>query len=165
MILKTERLLIRKFDSNDIDLIYEINNDKECIEFNGWDSMSISECEKVLNKWISNYNQNNQYGVFCVEDIKTNESIGMAFIMKSVDLDNYEIGFRLRRFKWGLGYAKEISLGFIDYGNEILNASKIFAEVHSVNKRSRNIFEKIGFDILEHPDGPSGILYEYKLNE
>ena len=41
MILETDRLIIRKFTHEDIELIYDINNNPECIKFNGWDSMRL----------------------------------------------------------------------------------------------------------------------------
>ncbi|MCB2297879.1 hypothetical protein [Clostridium tagluense] len=39
MRIETERLIIRKFTSQNIDLIFDINNNPECIKFNSWDSI------------------------------------------------------------------------------------------------------------------------------
>lgn len=50
MLFESERLLIRKFTLVDIDLIYDINNDKECIRFNEWDHMSYEDCQEVIKK-------------------------------------------------------------------------------------------------------------------
>ena len=44
-----------------------------------------------------------------------------------------------------------------------VEANKIIAEVYSSNVRFRNIFEKIGFETLDHPNGPTGVLYQFKL--
>lgn len=107
MIAKSERLFIRRFTAQDLDLIYEINNHPECIKFNGWDSMSVEDCKNVLEKWMSGYLDHIGLGAFCVETVENHTPIGMIL--------------------------------------------------------SRNVFEKMEFDKREHPDGPTGILYELNL--
>jgi RimJ/RimL family protein N-acetyltransferase len=66
MKIETERLIIRRFTEEDIDLIFDINNNPECIKFNGWDSMSIEKCKESLEKWINNYSISSNTGAFCV---------------------------------------------------------------------------------------------------
>jgi RimJ/RimL family protein N-acetyltransferase len=68
MILETEGLIIREFNHEDIDLIYDINNDPECIRFNSWDSMSYEDCQKDIKKWIDQYSNSPGTGAFCVEN-------------------------------------------------------------------------------------------------
>ncbi|MFZ5353502.1 MAG: GNAT family N-acetyltransferase [Bacillota bacterium] len=161
----TNRLVLRKFKENDIDLIYDINNDPECIKFNGWDSMSYDECKTVLKKWMDSYDDKCSIGVFCIECNKSKEKIGMAFIKVYAEPGQYEIGFRLRRLHWDKGYAKEITKGFISHAEAKLNAKEIVAEVYKANTRSRSIFEKLGFDMYQHPDGEDGLLYRLVLNK
>lgn len=161
MILETERLIVREFTDEDIDLIYDINNDPECIKFNGWDSMSYERCQEEIRKWIEKYSFNPGTGAFCVE-IKTEKAkIGMAFIVSTDKLGEYEVGFRLRRIHWDKGYAKEITKGFIEYSKNNLNAYALIAEVYKSNKRSRNVFEKLKFSKFQHPHGEDGLVYKY----
>ncbi len=162
MYIETERLIIRDFTTEDLDLICEINNHPECIKFNGWDSMSFTECENVLNKWIHGYEEHPLYGAFCIT-IKDYIGIGMGFIMKYDNDNDYEIGFRLRRNAWGNGYATETTRGFIRYAAEQLNACHVCAEVDSNNERSLNIFRKLGFEEYNHPAGEGGKMFKYRL--
>lgn len=163
MILETERLIIREFNEEDIDLIYDINNDPECIKFNSWDSMTYEDCKKDIKKWINQYSNYPGTGAFCVEDKNEKEKIGMAFIIKTDESGAFEVGFRLRRIHWYKGYAKEITGGFIDYSRNRLKAKAVIAEVYADNLKSRNVFEKLGFSKLVHPSGEDGILYRYDL--
>lgn len=165
MIAKSERLIIRRFTEQDLDLIYEINNHPECIKFNGWDSMSVEDCKNVLEKWMSGYLDHIGLGAFCVETVENHTPIGMSFIVKSEEENAYEIGFRLRRDRWGKGYAKELVKLYAEYGKQILKANKLTAEVDAENFLSRNVFEKMEFDKKEHPNGPTGILYELNLQK
>jgi len=163
MRIETERLIIRDFTDKDIDLIFDINNDPECIKFNGWDSMSMDKCKETLEKWIKNYCISADTGAFCVEDKVDKFKVGMAFIVKWKDADQYEVGFRLRRRCWDKGYAKEITREFIRYAKSDLQADTIIAEVYKANIRSRNIFQKLGFIELSHPEGEDGLIYKYEI--
>ena len=93
MKIETERLIIRQFTSEDIDLIFDINNNRECIVFNGWESMSIEKCKENLDKWVGNYSISSDTGAFCIENKIDKSKIGMAFIVKWKEANQYEIGF------------------------------------------------------------------------
>jgi len=160
--MNTSRLIIRKFTEDDIDIIYEINNHPECIKFNGWDSMSKEKCRNVLLNWMSKYSDQSKSGVFCVEEVETGSKVGMTFIVDHNNTQEYEIGFRFRRDKWGNGYAQEVTKYFIKYAKDKLNAKEIYAEVDTLNTNSRRIFNKQKFKEYEHPSGPEGVLYRYE---
>lgn len=162
MILQTQRLHLRHFTPDDLDLIVEINNHPECIRFNRWDSMSVEDCLACLDHWIAQYDSIIPgCGVFCVENHE-HEKIGMAFLLPCGD-DSCEIGFRLRRCHWEKGYATEISLGLMAYAKEQLHIGAIIAVVHRDNNRSRRVFEKLNFSCSPHPEGEDGLIYRYQL--
>jgi RimJ/RimL family protein N-acetyltransferase len=161
----TERLFLRKIAEEDIDLIFEINNDPECIRFNGWDSMSLEKCKSAIDGWIDKYKVTEHIGVFCVENIESKDKIGVAYIKDYKEHNQFEIGFRLRSSHWNKGYAKELTHGFIRYAENKLEANEIVAEVFTENTRSRNVFEKLGFELSVHPDGEDGLLYRYLIDK
>jgi len=165
MRIETERLIIREFTDEDIDLIFDINNDPECIKFNGWDSMSMDKCKETLEKWIHKYSASSDTGAFCVENKVDKSKIGMAFIVNWKEANQYEIGFRLRRKCWEKGYAKEITSEFIKYAKSNLGADTIIAEVYKANTRSRKVFQKLGFIELSHPEGEDGLIYKYEIQK
>lgn len=161
--IKTERLFLRKINEEDLDLIFDINNDPLCIRFNGWDSMSQEQCNAEIDKWVNKYKDQPYTGVFCVEHLISGEKIGMAYIIEYKLPMQYEIGFRLRSSQWNNGYAKEITRGFFQYAKDLLNAQEIVAEVYTANTRSVNIFEKLGFSSVVHPAGPDGLLFSMQV--
>ncbi|MPN07020.1 hypothetical protein SDC9_154279 [bioreactor metagenome] len=89
--------------------------------------------------------------------------IGMAFIVGTDKVGEYEVGFRLRRIHWEKGYAKEITKGFIEYSRSNLKASALIAEVYKSNIRSRKVFEKLNFSRFQHPHGEDGLVYRYSI--
>lgn len=163
--IETERLFIRKVTAEDIDLISVINNDDECIRFNDWDTMSLEKCKDEIDKWIHKYSKTDQIGVFCVELKETMDKIAMAYIIDYKQPNQFEIGFRLRSAYWNKGYAKEITGGFIKYAECNLNAHEIIAEVYSTNMKSRNVFEKLGFEMSTYPEGGNDLIYRYIINK
>lgn len=163
MRLETERLHIREFTMHDIDIVYEINNHPECIVYNGWNSMSYDECSEVLKRWIDQYKNHSEWGVFCVVIAKTNEKVGMTFLYDHDGSNTYEIGYRFKKSMWGNGFAQELTRAYFKYAKDILNSEMIYAEVDAHNTNSRRIFEKLKFDECEHPSGAQGILYKMIL--
>ena len=162
MILQTERLILRHFIQDDLDLVIDINNHPECIRFNRWDSMSPEDCKKSLDKWISQYDDfPGGSGVFCVENHEK-ERIGMAFLIPC-DNGEFELGFRLRRCHWEKGYATELSRALIQHAKQQLHASAVIGLVHQDNIRSRRIFEKLQFSCHPIPQGGKGLLYRFEL--
>lgn len=100
-LIETERLALRPFQNEDLDLIYEINNHPECIKFNGWDSMDKDACHEVLKKWQAKQMALKTSGPLCVVEKETKQPIGMAFIMPwEAGHETFEIGFRLKYDRW-----------------------------------------------------------------
>jgi RimJ/RimL family protein N-acetyltransferase len=159
--IETERLFIRKITEEDIDLISVINNDDECIRSNGWDSMSLERCKGEIDKWIRKYSEKEQIGVFCVECKESKDKVGMAYIIDYKEPNQFEIGFRLKSAYWNMGYAKEITSSFIKYAEDNLEAHEVMAEVYRTNMRSRNVFEKLGFERLLHLESENNLIYRY----
>ncbi|WP_430883192.1 GNAT family N-acetyltransferase [Fusibacter sp. JL216-2] len=161
---KTERLRLRPFTKEDIDIVYEINNHPECIAFNGWESMSIERCKAVLNRWISDYKEHPDWGVFCLMSPVDSAKIGMAFVYCHEGDDRYEIGFRLKRDQWNKGYGSELARGLIKYCKQTLKAKGVYAEVDTDNIRSCRIFDKLDFEKVSHPGGGKGYLYSIEFD-
>lgn len=63
---------------------------------------------------------------------------------KSGDGEEIEIGWRLVRVAWGLGYASEAALAVVAHAFETLELSRILAEIDPGNAGSIRVAEKIG---------------------
>ena len=159
MILQTERLRLRHFTMDDLDLIIDINNHPECIRFNRWDSMSVEDCRKTLENWIAKYPSLEGCGVLCLETLD-GEKVGMTFLMPQEKDGEYEIGFRFRRCHWGKGYATEISRNLLDYAKNQLHATSVIGLVNVENFRSQRVFEKLNFQRVPW-DSEDGIRYQF----
>ena len=60
----------------------------------------------------------------------------------------YELGYRLRRAMWGVGFATEGSLALISLAFSELDAQRVWAETMAVNRRSRRVLERCGLTFV-----------------
>ncbi|MEO8481395.1 MAG: GNAT family N-acetyltransferase [Acidobacteriota bacterium] len=72
-----------------------------------------------------------------------------------------EVGWRLAREHWGLGYATEGARACLDLGFDVLGLTEIVALTAHDNLRSRRVMAKLGMlhdpsDDFEHPGIPIG---------
>ncbi len=60
------------------------------------------------------------------------------------EFDKVDLGYRLKKEYWGMGYATEASKAIIDHGFNVLNLDLIIAIALPENKASIRIMEKVG---------------------
>ena len=105
------------------------------------------------------------YSWFAVEQKLSGDFLGFAGL-NSVSFRAHftpavEIGWRLARSAWGLGYATEAASAALQYGILELGLEEIVSFTVSDNHRSRRVMEKLGMvhcpeDNFEHPSLPEG---------
>lgn len=59
-----------------------------------------------------------------------------------------EVGYLLGESWWGKGYATETATASLQYAYKQLNMMQIIALVHSDNKASIRVIEKLGMDFI-----------------
>ena len=60
-----------------------------------------------------------------------------------------EIGWRLIRAAWGLGYATEAARPLVEHGFETVGLERIIAWIHPANRASLRVAEKLGLAPLD----------------
>jgi RimJ/RimL family protein N-acetyltransferase len=121
--METDRLLLRPAEPSDVDDLRALDADPEVMRFLGTDGASSVELIGRPGYWV---------GV----EKATGDFVGWFGLAD-------ELGYRIRRSKWGLGYATEgakavLGQAFAD-GVERVSAQTMF-----VNTGSRRVMEKLG---------------------
>ncbi|SHN44336.1 GNAT family N-acetyltransferase [Cryptosporangium aurantiacum] len=152
--LETERLILRHFTDDDLELIVDVNSDPEVTWFiTGGKPTPLEEVrDEVLPRWKSFYEQYEGFGYFAAIEKSTGEFLGWLIFRpndKPVRADGsvregIELGYRLRRSAWGKGYATEGSRALIRKGFTELGVDRVFAEALAVHGASRRVMEKAG---------------------
>lgn len=145
ILLKTDRLYIRKLENKDLNSFIDMHKDKEVMKYF---PSCLSEIKSIsLYKKISNHFVYYGYSLFAIEDIKTGNFVGYVGFLnissKYIFYPGIEIGWKLRKEYWHLGYAHEAASKCIEYGFNYLDFEKIYAFTYINNKSSRKLMERL----------------------
>src|SRR5262249_40115036 len=145
-ILRTERLILRPWRDEDVAAFVRLNGDPEVMaQTGGTRTAAVSE---VAARSIRDPFDRHGFGVWAVELPGGESFIGFIGLARA-DFEApftpcVEIGWRLARAHWGLGYATEGARAALDFGFRQLDVDEIVAYTHATNLRSRRVMEKLG---------------------
>ena len=105
------------------------------------------ETEDQVRRWVED-------GTWGVWERDTGELIGDCTLFFAADDHNaWEVGYGLRRDRWGRGYATEAVQACLRHGFEDLGLDRIVADLTDPdNWRSQHVLQKCGFIRAGGPD-------------
>lgn len=144
LILKTDRLTIRKLALHDASFILELVNSPGWLRYIGDRNVHSIEDAKnyLMNGPLKSY-QDNGFGLWKVE--LRDKPIGMCGILKRPDLELPDLGFALLPAYHGMGYANEATAATLSYARDELQLTQVSAIVQPNNARSIALLKKNGF--------------------
>jgi RimJ/RimL family protein N-acetyltransferase len=157
---ETERLILRRFTPDDVDLLVELDSDPQVMfHINGGEPTPRAEVETdILPAFLRHYQRWPGYGFFAIIARASGEFLGWVHFRPEPDAPEGEpeLGYRLRRAAWGRGYAAEASRAVIDRGFAEFGVRRVTATAMAVNTASRRVMEKAGLRYVRtfHADWP-----------
>src|SRR5215210_358480 len=150
--LETERLILRRLTDDDVDNLVELDSDPEVMQFiSGGRPTPREEIERdFLPAFLGYYERYAGYGFWAAIEKSNGQFVGW-FHFRPADPDrpdDVELGYRLRRWAWGKGYATEGSQALIEKGFAELGVQRVFATTMVVNVASRRVMEKSGLRLV-----------------
>lgn len=150
--LETERLILRRFTPDDVDVATALDADPAVMRYiNGGRPTPRDEIRDVyLPAWIAYYEAVDRYGFWAAIEKRTGRFLGWFHLRpREGDPDEEpELGYRLIASAWGLGYATEGSRAVIRKAFEELGARRVYATTMVVNVASRTVMEKAGLRLV-----------------
>jgi RimJ/RimL family protein N-acetyltransferase len=146
--LETERLILRRFTPDDVDLTATLDADPAVMRYiNGGRPTPRDEIrDDYLPAWLAYYEAGDRYGFWAAIEKRTGAFLGW-FHLRPQDVDpdeEPELGYRLIASVWGRGYATEGSRALIRKAFEALGARRVYATTMVVNVASWRVMEKAG---------------------
>lgn len=158
VVLTTERLVLRRFTADNVELLVELDSDPAVMRYitGGVPTPRAEIADDVLPCWLGHYAQYDGYGFWAALDRSTGEFLGWFHLRpaEAGAVAEPELGYRLRRAAWGLGYAAEGTRALIALAFTRLGAERVFAETMAVNLASRRVMEKSGLSLVRHFRAP-----------
>ena len=148
--LETERLQFKALSLEDYEAIHEYASNEEVSRFIGWPlTRSLTETKDFFGEMIKKVDEGTHIYANVVE--KTSKKIIGTVTLFNFDkvASKAEIGYVFHQESWGKGYASEVVKAVCNYGFEVLELHKIYAQVAHVNIGSirvleHNLFSKEG---------------------
>lgn len=144
-ILETERLILRTWECEDVDVIFEICSDPQVMLHigDGKPFEKIADAEKFLDWTFSNQKTHgfSRYAVVERASGKIIGSCGFALLNNG----EIELGYLFGKDFWGKGFATEAANACVKYGFEKLGFTKLVALTDIDHAETHRVLEKIGF--------------------
>lgn len=151
-VLTTERVRLRRFTLDDIELLVDLDSDPEVMRYlTGGPPTPRDVLEHDHLPWyVGYYDDHPGFGFWPAFERTTDEFLGWFHLRPDVGvaLDRPELGYRLRRVAWGRGLASEVSQALVDRAFTDLGASCVTATTYIDNIGSRRVMEKVGMRLV-----------------
>jgi ribosomal-protein-alanine N-acetyltransferase len=144
VIIETERLLLRTFTTDDVQLLYELNLDPEVTKYTYDPMKDINHAREVLEQIILPQYALYNHGRWAVHTKPSLEFIGWCGLKSRPERNEIDLGYRLIKNAWGKGYATEAAYACIKYGFEKLYLQRIIGRAVPGNIASLNVLKKCG---------------------
>lgn len=150
--LETERLVLRRFTTGDVDNLVGLDADPDVMRFvSGGIPTSRDEIEnEFLPAFLGYYQRYQAYGFWAAIEKSTGDFLGWFHFRprEGSAPDQVELGYRMRKSAWGKGYATEGSRALIRKGFAESGVQRVTAEAMAANMASRRVMEKAGLTLV-----------------
>ena len=139
--LETERLRLRLFNLDDIQITFELGSDPEIIRYAENEPLKdLQEARQRLEEGpLSDYEKYG-YGRFAVELKETGKVIGFCGIKYIEEIDLPEVGYRYLTEYWGRGIGTEAARACVEFAREDLEKGITIEDIFG--KEQKKIMEK-----------------------
>ena len=147
--IETQRVLLRKFESTDLDGIFSLHSNPVVHTYLGNQIISKrEEAKNIINYILQQYHDLGVGRWACIEK-STNKFMGWCGLKFVTETENnqthfHDIGYRFLPEFWHQGIAKEVAKPCVEYGFRELNLNKIIGTCHIENVASKKVLEHCG---------------------
>jgi [ribosomal protein S5]-alanine N-acetyltransferase len=145
--IETARLRLRPLTSDDLEPLLAVLGDAETMRWYP-DPFDRDRVIAWIERAIQSYDRNG-FGLLAVEDRSTGEFLGdCGPTIQLVDTEPHvELGWHIRRDRWGRGIATEGGAACRDWCFANLDVDHLISLIRPENRRSWRVAEKLGMTI------------------
>jgi len=142
--LVSERLSLRHFTWDDLDLLVTLNADPLVMEHLGGVKDRAAVETLLRGRILDYYDQHPGLGVFATLERASGRCVGFHVLNHMHGEPHIQVGYALFADAWGLGYATEMTVRLLRYGFETLRLPTINAITNLANVASQRVLLKAG---------------------
>jgi len=142
--IETERLILRDWNVDDVDDLYDYAKNPNVGPHGGWKphESKTESLEIMQTLFINKYDS---WAIVYKENGRVIGSIGYELDTKRPDTNCKELGYAMGEDYWGKGIMTEAAKAVICYGFEELELDMVSIYRNPQNARSGRVIEKCGF--------------------
>ena len=142
--IDTERLAMRRLSAADAPALFRTTGDPEVMRYwaPGPDDSAEATARRI--KAIERHWKTHGFGDWAVVERASGELIGFSGLHYIDGMAEVNVGYALRRDRWGLGYGSEACRAAMEVGFGALGLAEIVAVIAPQNAASRRLAEKCG---------------------
>lgn len=162
-VIETPRLILRPFTQADIQPSFEMEQNPDISKYTMDGGVkTLQQVSKLINRVINEDYVKYGFGRLAIEYKATGEFIGFSGLKYMLEMDEVDLGYRIRKDLWGKGIATEAATASLQFGFEELGLEKIIAFIIPENVKSKRVLEKLGFSYTQdfYEDGVLEHKYE-----
>lgn len=161
--IRTERLLLRRFRASDRAAFAQLSADPRVTEYLAG-ALSREQSDALADRIEAHFDEHG-FGLFALEITGVAPFAGYVGLsvprFEAAFTPCVEIGWRLAAEHWGSGYASEAARAVLAHGFDVVGLDEIVSFTVPANTRSRRVMEKLGMsrraaDDFDHPALPEG---------
>lgn len=144
--IETERLILRKFQKDDLQFIFEHFSDNDVCEYlyDNEPLKSLEEAKQIMAFYEDQENKtHNRWVIISKQERIPIGTSGFHCWDKHNNIA--EIGYDLNKTYWGQGYMSEALTAILNHGFKNLRLNRVQAFVYLGNERSSNLLLRLGF--------------------
>ena len=148
LVLQSERLDLRWFNSDDAAFILQLLNEPSWLQHIGDRQVrTLQQAHEWLQtRLVSGYERQGM-GFWAVCLRKQMEPIGLCGLIQRDTLPDVDVGYAFLPAFWGRGYAKEAAGACLRYGQEVLGLQRILAITGPDNQASQRVLAGLGMQL------------------
>ncbi|MBQ8002273.1 MAG: GNAT family N-acetyltransferase [Clostridia bacterium] len=167
--IKTDRLLLRKFNTSDAEAIFSTwTSDERVAKYTSWYAHKSIDDTRAYVEYMTSKNKLSDYNWIIESDDKVIGSINVCYSDEHLEIAG--IAYVLAHDYWGKGYMTEAAKAVINFLFNYVNYRKIIAGCYSENIGSSKVMEKVGMkreavlrEQIKRKDGTWGDDFQYGI--
>jgi RimJ/RimL family protein N-acetyltransferase len=143
-LFRTDRLLVRCLDADDLDALHAVYGDREAMLFvEDGEPLSRERCAEWVAVTERNYAARG-YGMSAVVLVASGEVVGFCGLVHPGGQQEAELKYAYRRGHWGGGLATEAARGMLAHGAAAHGLERVIATVAPEHAASQRVLSKAG---------------------
>ena len=141
--MKTERLLLRRWEESDLDAARAIYADPEVMRYIPVGPMSDEQIVRIMDRMNGEF-EDRGYGLWAVVEAATAEVVGESGLHYLPQTDEVEIAWLYRVSAWGKGFATEAARAILQSAWREHALERVICLIDARNERSLAVASRLG---------------------